>query len=83
MSLTQAQTADEDEPSQSFYKPMRESFNDNTSDYMYKHIEANLLSFFLSSTRWHRMHISFHPKIFLWSEIHVKLISQIQFSPSS
>lgn len=49
MSLTQAQTADEDEPSQSFYKPMRESFNDNTSDYMYKHIEANLLSFFLSS----------------------------------
>lgn len=83
MPLTQAQTADEDEPSQSFYEPMRESFNDNTSDYMYKHIEANLLSFSLWSMRWHRMHISFHPETFLWSEIHVKLTSQIQFSPSS
>lgn len=83
MPLTQAQTVNEDEPSQSFYKPMRESFNDNASDYMYKHIEANLLSFSLSSMRWHRMHISFHPKTFLWSEIHYKLTPQIHFSPSS
>ena len=75
MPLAQAQAGDEDEPSQSFLLPMRESFNDNTSDYMYKHIKLDLLSLSFSSPRWHRMHISFCPKTILRSEIHVKVTS--------
>lgn len=73
MPLTQAQTADEDELSPSFLLSMRESFNDNTSDCMYKRIKLDLLSFSFSSPRWHRMHISFCPETFLRSEIHVKI----------
>lgn len=54
MPLAQAQTADKDELSHSFLLAMRESFNDNTSDNMYKHIRLDLLSFSLESPRWHR-----------------------------
>lgn len=60
---------------------MRESFNDNTSDYMYKHIKLDLLSFSLSSPRWHRMHISFCPETFLRSKIHIKITSTNSVEP--
>lgn len=82
MPLAQAQTADKDELSHSFLLAMRESFNDNTSDNMYKHIRLDLLSFSLSlRVGTELMRISFSPEIFLRSEIHVKITSPNSVKP--
>ena len=83
MPLTQAQLAHEDEPLQSFLLPTSESFNDNSSDYMYKHIKLDLLSFPFGLRVGTECVFHFVQEHFYGVKFTSKKLRLIQFNPSS